>query len=363
MSEIACHIVQEYIAVHKVRAPIAYHVVGGDLVTHIVQPITDASAGPGPAPTIPVNTVAPSIPATLETGVEATASAGTWTDAITVTGAWWLDGAQVATGYTYTPPSAAAAEDVFFRETAVNGAESATADSATRTVLYNPVVIPDVEAWATMRRASGLAEDDPVQPIPEVINGWDFTAPTTGQAPLYKAGVSGGPPGAQFDGSDDVSEHLTPANFGFLYGGPSTIGFVLDGPFTANQYFWSQGTASANGYGIAILFLASGTLRYYLSNGSGTYIYFMSASVSPTAGRHSFFFTQDLTDCRFYYDGVLHTTLPVSGSPAYSAGASTFSPRFSNTVLEMALQLNDGVFASRKLGASEILSLDTNLRP
>lgn len=313
----------------------------------------------GGTPVTPTNNVRPSIPA-LETGVEATATPGSWSNATSVTGEWLVDNVVVATGYTYTPVAADADKPAYFRETAVNGAETATANSDVTTVLYNPVVIPNVIRWATVRRELGLSTDDSVDPIPEVLGGFSFFAPSGVQAPVYVAAAGGNPPYIQFDGIDDISEHPSKAAYNFLHQGPSTMFFVVDGNFDSSQYLWTAGIISANASGTAILVTAN-DIRYYLTNGSGTHIYLLDYDIVLTPGRHSLGFAQDLTDLRFYLDGVLTVTLPIVGTPAYNAGDSFGLPRFSNTSLEWSDRVADGVMANRKLNATEILQLHNNL--
>lgn len=355
MSEIVCHIVREVVRRHRVQARPAYHLVSGEVVRHIVRPLVEEVDGGGGDVT-PTNSSPPSIPATIETGVEATATPGTWSDAASVTGEWLLDGVQVATGYTYTPAAGDAGGSLVFRETAVNGAESATADSSAVTVLYNPVVISGVNRWMTLRRASGIVQDQSVLTFPEVLQGFDFAAPSGTNAPLFEAGP---PPGANFDASDDYVRHATKANFNFLHSGPGTMAFILTDDFNSSQYVWASGNTSGNSVGVTVLLTAT-TTRIYVTNGSGTAVYQESVAVVPASGTRLIAFAWDNSSMKYYFDNALVHT---SGAPggAFGGGDSTSLPTISNTFLEADAIIHDIITADRAMTLAEITEIYNQL--
>lgn len=92
-----------------------------------------ASGGSGSAATPPVNTVAPAITGTAETGQTLSCSTGTWTGTATITYAyqWKRDGANIgsATASTYLLVAADSGKVITCTVTATNGAGSASATS------------------------------------------------------------------------------------------------------------------------------------------------------------------------------------------------------------------------------------------
>jgi hypothetical protein len=86
----------------------------------------------------PVNTAVPTISGTAQIGETLTATPGTWTDANTVTGNWQRNGFDIslATGLTYILEASDDEETISYRETATNGGNVVTADSATVTPTY-----------------------------------------------------------------------------------------------------------------------------------------------------------------------------------------------------------------------------------
>lgn len=307
-------------------------------------------------PTVPVNTSPPSLPF-LETGVEATASPGTWTNATTVTAQLIVNSVAGDAGYTHTPTSEQATLVAILRETAVNGDEVVTQDSAPVTIQYNPVAIAAVTNWATLRRSVGLSDDDPVEVFSDQIGGDPFSAPTTGNAPTFD---SGPPPALQFDESDDYMESATLATYDFLYKGNASIFFTISGEFNISQYLFTQGNTSPNSTGIAILVTAN-DIRFYLSNG-GDQLYAIDHNISLSTGDHSIGLAWDLVDCKLYVDGALVLTQPLEpGSPAYATGDSTYKGRVSNSFLPWKRKVSDIVCANSKLTTANMLELHNNL--
>ena len=179
----------------------------------IVTPVVSKVASPvktGISGTQPVNTLAPAIAGQPYIGETLTATPGTWTDADSVSGQWYVNG--VATGDTdtsYTILLADAGLSIEYRETATNTAGSVTqaSNAITAATLEQHVTrmfaSGEQGAWYKLAAATTLFQDaagtTPVtavgQPVglaldkrlglvrgSELVTNGDFTTNTTGWA-------------------------------------------------------------------------------------------------------------------------------------------------------------------------------------
>ena len=118
-------------------------------------------------PNPPLNTVAPSLPATAKDGVAITVNKGTWTGVATITytyqwqastdgGTTWTD-IPGATGTSYTPPAGSAGKQLHALVTASNGDGSSQATSAASAVIVSNPPVNTVAPSLTGTAKDGVA--------------------------------------------------------------------------------------------------------------------------------------------------------------------------------------------------------------
>lgn len=139
------------------------------------------------SPTLPVNTVAPSITAAT-VGISTVCIIGSWTGTapITYTFQWYIDGSSVSdqTSTVYTPVSGDAGKSIYCIVTAHNSAGAISAQSNTQTVANSGSVV-DVANWAAALVylnqgpviAGGVEYRFPAGALGDIsVNDYDFTS-------------------------------------------------------------------------------------------------------------------------------------------------------------------------------------------